>query len=141
MAIRFDENDVREMGRNAIGVKAIDLEKNDMVVAMDLAEDDKYLLAISEYGFGKRTPLKEYRVQKRGGKGLKTYNIKKKTGDIVSAKVVSENDEVMMISQGGIIIRLNTNDISIMGRTTQGVTLMKTNDDRVVAVAKYVEEE
>lgn len=141
MAIRYDENDIREMGRSAMGVKAINLRKDDFVVAMDLVEEDKYLLVISEFGFGKRTLLSEYKTQRRGGTGLKTYNIKDKTGDIVSAKVIDANDEVMMISQGGTIIRLNTNDISIMGRSTQGVTLMKMKDDKVVAVAKYVEEE
>ena len=140
MAIRFDESDVREMGRNAMGVKAINLRKNDSVVAMDLVQADKHLLVLSELGFGKRTPLDEYKVQRRGGTGLKTYNIKDKTGEIVSAKVVDETDEIMMISQGGTIIRLKAMEISIMGRSTQGVTLMKINDDRVVAVAKYVEE-
>lgn len=139
MAIRFSEDDVREMGRNATGVKAITLNNDDIVVAMELVEKGKYLLVISEKGFGKRTSLDEYKTQIRGGKGLITYNIKDKTGDIVSAKVIYENDEIMMISQSGIIIRLNTNDISAMGRNTQGVTLMKIDeDDKVVAVAKYV---
>ncbi len=142
LAIRFKEDDVREMGRSATGVKAITLNDKDNVVAMDLVEKDKYLLVISEKGFGKRTSLDEYKTQNRGGKGLLTYNIKEKTGDIVSAKVISENDEIMMISQRGTIIRLNTNDISVMGRNTQGVTLMKTEeDDKVVAVAKYVGED
>lgn len=140
MAIRFDEKDVREMGRSAMGVKGITLNKDDIVVAAELVESNQYLLVISELGFGKRTALEEYKVQIRGGKGLKTYSIKEKTGDIISAKVIHENDEVMMISHNGTIIRLNTNDISIMGRSTQGVTLMKMHDDRVVAVAKYVEE-
>ncbi|MEW8973867.1 MAG: DNA gyrase subunit A [Tissierellaceae bacterium] len=140
MCIRFDESDVRPMGRSAMGVKAITLDDNDEVVAMDLVEDDKYLLVISEKGFGKRTPLEEYRTQLRGGKGVKTYSIKDKTGEIVSAKVISENDEIMMISFSGTIIRLNSEDISIMGRSTQGVTLMKMEDDKVVAVAKYVED-
>jgi DNA gyrase subunit A len=140
MAIRFDENDARPMGRNATGVRAITLGKDDVVVAADLVEEDHYLLAISEKGYGKRTSLDEYKVQIRGGKGLKTYSIKDKTGDIVSAKVINENDEIMMISYNGTIIRLNTNDISIMGRSTQGVTLMKMDDDKVVAVAKYVGE-
>jgi DNA gyrase subunit A len=141
MAIRFNEDDVREMGRNATGVKAITLNDDDIVVAMELVEKGKYLLVIAEKGFGKRTSLDEYKTQKRGGKGLITYNIKDKTGDIVSAKVIYENDEIMMISQSGIIIRLNTNDISAMGRNTQGVTLMKIDgDDKVMAVAKYVGE-
>lgn len=142
LAIRFKEDDVREMGRNATGVKAITLNDNDNVVAVELVEKDKYLLVISEKGFGKRTSLDEYKTQNRGGKGLLTYNIREKTGDIISAKVIYENDEIMMISQRGTIIRLNTNDISIMGRNTQGVTLMRTEeDDKVVAVAKYVGEE
>ena len=143
MAIRFHESDVREMGRNATGVKAIKLNKSDYVVSMDLVEEGKDLLVVSEYGYGKRTPLNEYKVQKRGGKGLKTYRIKEKTGCLVSGKVVDENDEIMMISVTGIIIRLNVSGISQMGRSTQGVTLMKVSEDenRVVAVAKYVGEE
>jgi len=140
LAIRFDENNVREMGRTAMGVKGISLNEGDKVVSMELVENDKHLLVISEFGFGKRTSLDEYKVQNRGGKGLKTYNIKEKTGKIVSAKVVSENDEVMMISHNGTIIRLNAKDISIMGRSTQGVTLMKMDDDKVVAVAKYLDD-
>ncbi|MCF6465974.1 DNA gyrase subunit A [Clostridium sp. Cult2] len=143
MAIRFSEKDVREMGRNAMGVIAIRLKDEDEVVAMDLIEEGKHLLVVSEFGFGKRTPLDEYRIQNRGGVGLKTYNIKNKTGKLVSAKVIDENDEIIMISMSGIIIRLISKGISVMGRNTQGVTLMKINnkDDKVMAVAKYVEEE
>ena len=142
MSIRFNEKDVRAMGRNAMGVMAIRLKEDDKVVAMDLVEEGKHLLVISEFGFGKRTSLNEYRTQNRGGVGLKTYNVKKKTGQLISAKVIDENDEIIMISMSGIIIRLKTEDISIMGRSTQGVTLMKINnqDDKVMAVAKYVEE-
>ncbi len=141
MSIRFDEKDVREMGRTAMGVKAITLNEGDKVVTMELVEEGKSLLVISEKGFGKRTPLEEYKTQNRGGKGLITYHIRQKTGDIVSAKVVDDNDEIMMISMSGTIIRIVAKDISIMGRATQGVTLMKMNDDKVVAVAKYVEED
>ena len=142
MAIRFKESDVRQMGRTAMGVKGINLNKGDKVVGMDLVEKGKDLLVISINGYGKRTPLDEYRPQTRGGKGLKTYNIKEKTGPLVSAKVVDKEDEIMMISNCGTIIRLNVRDISEMGRNTQGVTLMKIKDnDEVVAVAKYVEEE
>ncbi len=140
LAIRFNENDVRNMGRNAMGVKAISLKPDDRVVAMDIVDEEKKLLVISENGFGKRTPLTEYRVQTRGGKGLLTYSIKEKTGDIVSAKVVSEHDEVMIISMNGIVIRIEVSGISVMGRSTQGVTLMKMKDDKVVAVAMYVED-
>src|SRR5699024_8685085 len=140
IAIRFEEEDVRTMGRNAMGVKAIDINQGDSVVAMDLIEDDKYLLAITENGFGKKTRLKEYRTQNRGGKGIRTYNIKEKTGDIVTGRVIGDNDEVMMITFNGTIIRLNSEDISTMGRSTQGVTLMRMVNDTVVAVAKYMEE-
>ena len=109
---------------------------------MDLVEDDKDLLVISEYGYGKRTPLDQYRVQTRGGKGVKTYNIKDSTGPIINAKVVDKTDEVMLISFFGTVIRLKASDISTMGRTTQGVKLMKMGtDDRVVSVAKTIEEE
>ena len=143
MSIRFSENDVRTMGRNATGVKAISLKEHDRVVAIDLVEENADLLVVSEYGFGKRTSLDEYNIQKRGGVGLKTYNTKKKTGKLISAKVIDEKDEIIMISISGIIIRLNAKDISIMGRSTQGVTLMKmgNEEDKVMAVAKYVEEE
>ncbi|NLV87872.1 MAG: DNA gyrase subunit A [Tissierellia bacterium] len=141
MSIRFDEKDVREMGRTAMGVKAITLNEGDQVVTMELVEEGKDLLVISEKGFGKRTPLEEYKTQNRGGKGLTTYKIKPKTGDIVSAKVVDENDEIMMISMSGTIIRIIAKDVSVMGRATQGVTLMKMDDDKVVAVARYVEDE
>ncbi|MBW4827747.1 MAG: DNA gyrase subunit A [Clostridiaceae bacterium] len=142
MAIRFKEEDVRQMGRTAMGVKGINLNKKDEVVGMDLVEEGKDLLVISKNGYGKRTPLDEYRPQTRGGKGLKTYHVKEKTGPLVSAKVVDKDDEIMMISNCGTIIRLNVKEISEMGRNTQGVTLMKVNEeDEVVAVAKYVEEE
>ncbi len=140
MAIRFHETDVRTMGRTAMGVKAMTLNKDDAIVSMEIVEDDKYLLVISEKGFGKRTELSEYKAQNRGGKGLITYSIKDKTGQIVSAKVVSEQDEVMMITMNGTIIRLAIKDISIMGRNTQGVTLMRTKEDKIVAVARYMED-
>lgn len=140
MAIRFSEKDVRNMGRSAMGVKAITLNEDDVVVAMEIVDDERNLLVISENGYGKRTPLTDYRLQNRGGKGLITYSIKEKTGDIVSAKVVSEHDEVMMISLNGIVIRIGVSEISIMGRSTQGVTLMKMKDDKVVAVAMYMED-
>lgn len=140
MAIRFSEKDVRNMGRSAMGVKGITLNDDDVVVAMEIVDDEKNLLVISENGYGKRTPLTEYRIQNRGGKGLITYSIKDKTGDIVSAKVVNDHDEVMMISLNGIVIRIGVSEISIMGRSTQGVTLMKMKDDKVVAVAMYMED-
>lgn len=142
MSIVFEESNVRDMGRTAMGVRAIRLNEDDYVVGMDLIEEDKDLLVISKYGYGKRTPLDQYRVQTRGGKGVKTYNIKDSTGPIINAKVVDKTDEVMFISFFGTVIRLSVSDISTMGRTTQGVRLMKmSKDDRVVSVAKTIEEE
>ncbi|WP_427340706.1 DNA gyrase subunit A [Caloranaerobacter sp. DY30410] len=142
MSIRFSEKDVRNMGRSAMGVKAITLNEDDELVAMDLVKEDNDLLVITEKGYGKRTQISEYRSQSRGGKGIKTYNVKKRTGNIVGAKVVSINDEVMLISVSGTIIRLKVSDISQMGRSTQGVTLMKISEnDRVVSIAKVAAEE
>lgn len=142
MAIRFNEKDVRDMGRNAMGVKAINLDNDDILVSMNLVEEGKDLLVISEFGYGKRTPIDEYRVQSRAGKGIKTYNIKDRTGKVVGAKVVNDDDEIMIISLSGIIIRLRVSGISEMGRNTQGVTLMKmVEQDKVVALAKVIPEE
>lgn len=143
-AIRFKESDVREMGRTAMGVMAIKLSPDDEVVSMEVGEenDERYLLTISEYGFGKRTALSEYKTQKRGGLGVLTYNIKEKTGDLVGARIVSGDDEALIITLNGTIIRLSVDGISSMGRNTQGVTLIKTEDgDKVVALAKYQEED
>lgn len=140
MAIRFKEEDVRNIGRVAVGVKAIDLDKEDEIVAMDIVKEDKYLLAITENGFGKMTEIAKYKVQKRGGKGLITYKTNKKTGLLVSGKVVDSTDEIMMISESGTIIRLETKDISILGRNTSGVKLMNIKDSNVVSVAKYLGE-
>lgn len=142
LAIMFKETDVRAMGRAAAGVKAMTLKDGDKIVGVDLVEEDKDLLVISENGYGKRTPLVDYRLQKRGGKGLKTYNVKDVTGKLIAAKVVCPEDEVMINSTMGTIIRLNVSDISNMGRTTQGVRLMKMQkDDKVSSVAKIVTEE
>lgn len=142
LAIRFPEKDVRSMGRTATGVKGVTLDEGDSVIAMDIVEEDADLLVISERGFGKRTSLDEYRVQRRGGKGVITSKITKKTGYLVGAKVVKEDCEVMLISAEGVIIRMHVKDISKMGRSTQGVTLMKVSEnDNVVALAKIVPEE
>lgn len=144
-SIRFNEDDVRDMGRSAMGVKAMNLSDEDIVVAMELVEEGSDLLVVSESGFGKRTSLDEYRTQTRGGKGILTYNTKDKTGKVVGAKVVTDKDEIMLISSGGIIIRLETKQISKMGRNTQGVTLMKvvqdTNLVSIAKVAQVIEEE
>lgn len=140
-SIRFKESDVREMGRTAMGVIAINLEDDDEVVSFVLPEDDKYLAVFTENGFGKRTKIENYHVQNRGGKGLLTYRVKEKTGDLVAARVLDNNDEVMMITEGGTIIRLAGESISKMGRATSGVKLMKVKDSKIVSVATYIGEE
>jgi DNA gyrase subunit A len=140
MSIRFHENDVRDMGRSAMGVKGMNISDEDYIVAMELVSEGNNLLVVSEYGFGKRTDLDEYRIQSRGGKGIITYNTKDKTGLIVGAKVVSDEDDVMLISTDGVIIRLEVRHISKMGRNTQGVTLMRVGQDtNLVSVAKVAQ--
>ena len=138
LAIRFNEEQVRKSGRNSMGVKSIDLSDDDIVVSSDLVCEDKYLLVISENGFGKLTEISKYRPQNRGGKGLLTYKITKKTGDLAAATVVEKEDDVMIIADSGIIIRILTEDISIQGRNTSGVKLMNLTDAKVVAVANYI---
>ena len=138
LAIRFNEEQVRKSGRNSMGVKSIDLDDDDIVVSSDLVCEDKYLLVISENGFGKLTEIAKYRPQNRGGKGLLTYKITKKTGDVAAAAVVEKEDDVMIIADSGIIIRILTEDISIQGRNTSGVKLMNLTDAKVVAVANYI---
>lgn len=136
-AIKFSEKDVRPMGRTASGVKAISLRKNDIAVCMDIATDDEELLVISENGFGKRTPLTEYKTQNRGGVGLITYKVADKTGKLVGASVCKKDDEMMLINTSGVAIRINVSDISITSRSAMGVTLMRTlEEEKVVAVAK-----
>ena len=144
-AIAFSEQDVRPMGRNAGGVRAILLEKGDEVVSMELDIDQtRKMLVITENGFGKRTPLEEYRLQARGGKGVATYDKTKfsKTGLLVGATLVSEDDEVMVINSNGVIIRIRADEVSTLGRTTQGVKIMKVEKgNRIVSFAKVVDED
>ncbi|PAB58427.1 DNA gyrase subunit A [Anaeromicrobium sediminis] len=140
-SIRFSEKDVRDMGRAAMGVKAMSLDSDDIVVAMELIEEGADLLVVSQFGFGKRTDLSEYKSQNRGGKGLLTYNVKDKTGHLVGAKVVTDTDEIMLINTNGVVIRLESKDVSIMGRHTQGVTLMRVDEgDSIVSIAKVANE-
>ena len=143
LAITFSEKDVRPMGRTSQGVIGIRLNKDDLVIGMEcIYEGSKAtLLAITENGFGKRTELDEYRVQTRGGKGVITYKITPKTGVIVGIRIVTESDDVMLITDTGTIIRLNAKDISVLGRSTQGVTLMRTNEGKVVSIEKIPEED
>jgi DNA gyrase subunit A len=139
MAIRFNEQDVRPMGRTARGVRGINLGNTDIVVGMDIVRDNAQLLVITDKGYGKRTPLDEYRTQTRGGKGIITLRTTPRNGKLVGTKVVKEGEEIMIISKEGIIIRLKVDDISSMSRTTQGVLIMRVGeDDSVVAVARVV---
>ena len=143
MSITFSETDVKSAGRIAQGVIGIRLDNDDYVVGMEPIYSDKgYLLAITEHGFGKRTELTEYRVQTRAGKGVITYKTTPKTGKVVGIKVVNDDDEIMLITDNGIIIRLEVENISVLGRSTQGVTLMRTNDGgKVVSIAKVTSED
>ncbi len=142
MCITFSERDVRPIGRVSQGVIGIRLDEGDTVIGMEsIVQGSKStLLAITENGFGKRTELDEYRVQTRGGKGVITYKITPKTGTIVGIRIVNEDDDVMLITDTGTIIRINVTEISVLGRSTQGVTLMRTNEGKVVSIEKIVPE-
>ena len=136
MAIAFSEEDVRAMGRSARGVKGISLREGDEVVGMDLLRRNAEVLTVTEEGFGKRTSVEEYRTQSRGGKGIINLKVTEKTGPVVGIKVVNEDQELMLITAGGIVIRMNVSDISVYGRSSQGVKLMSTGEeDQVVALA------
>ena len=140
LAIKFALSDLREIGRTGQGVRGIKLDKDDEVVSMNLDSEGKHLLVFSEYGYGKRTLASNYKVQNRGGKGVKTYKVTEKTGFVVSSKMVNPTDEVIVLSQSGGIIRLLVKDIPVKGRDTQGVIIKDVNkdEDKIVAVAKYV---
>lgn len=143
MSIRFKETDVRPIGRVSQGVKGISLNDDDYVIGMSATIENTNLLVVTENGFGKRTELEEYRVQTRGGKGILTYRVTEKTGKIAGMKLVNEKDDIMLISSDGTIIRMNVAEISILGRATQGVTLMRRADEenRVVSIARIVKED
>ena len=143
MSITFDEKDVRPVGRTAQGVIGIRLDEEDSVIGMEsiVSGIKGTLLAITENGFGKRTELDEYRVQNRGGRGVITYKITPKTGDIVGIRIATDEEDVMLITDNGTVIRLNVKDISILGRATQGVTLMRTNEGKVVSIEKISADE
>ena len=144
LCITFDEKDVRPVGRSAQGVLGIRLDEDDNVIGMEsIVSNNKgvTLLAITENGFGKRTELDEYRVQNRGGRGVITYKITPKTGNIVGIRMAKEDDDVMLITNSGTIIRINVKDVSILGRATQGVTLMRTNENEKVVSIETVEPE
>ncbi len=144
MSITFDEKDVRPVGRVTQGVIGMRIDDDDSVIGMEpiIQGGKATLLAITENGFGKRTELDEYRVQNRGGRGVITYKITPKTGDIVGIRIVNGDEDVMLITDTGTIIRLNVEEISILGRATQGVTLMRTNDGgKVVSIETIAPEQ
>ena len=142
MSIRFHHGDVRDMGRATTGVKGIELQKGDEVIGMVVVRRDASLLVVSEKGYGKRSELSDYRVQKRGGKGIITLKKTEKTGSIVALKEVIPDDELMMITRHGVIIRLPVDGIRVIGRNTQGVKVMNLDSgDAVVDVARVVKED
>ena len=142
MSIRFHEKDAREMGRATTGVKGIELEPNDAVIGMVVIRREATLLVVAEHGLGKRSELSDYRVQHRGGKGIITLKRTERTGDVVALKEVIPDDELMVITRGGVIIRLPVNDIRVIGRNTQGVRMINLDEGDVVQdVARVVNEE
>ena len=143
IAIRFDEKDVRPMGRVSQGVIGIRLDDDDYVIGMEpvCENSTSTLLTITENGFGKRTEIEEYRVQNRGGRGVLNYKVTPKTGEIVGIRVVNGTEDVMLITDTGTIIRLSVSEISVLGRATQGVTLMRTNEGKVVSIEAIYDED
>ena len=143
--IRFSENDVRETGRNTMGVKAITTDDDDELVSMSIikeSDENKYILTVTENGYAKITLSQEYRCQNRGGKGMKAHNINEKTGLIVGSLIIEKEDDLMILSTNGSIIRMHSSGISIMGRDTQGVIAMRLNgDDKVASIAKIFSED
>ncbi|MBE7010746.1 MAG: DNA gyrase subunit A, partial [Ruminococcaceae bacterium] len=142
MCIRFNETDVRPLGRVSHGVRGIRLSGDDYVVGMSTAKEDGDLLVVTEKGFGKKTSLDEYKTQNRGGQGVNTYRLSDATGNIAGIKVVTEEDDIMLITSDGTIIRMKTREVSRIGRLTKGVRLMRLDDDvHVVSIARTEERE
>ncbi|MGG1518960.1 DNA gyrase subunit A [Paenibacillus oryzisoli] len=139
MSIHFPEQEVRSMGRSATGVKGIQLDEDDVVIDMDVVQEDNSVLIVTSKGFGKRTPVSEYRSQSRGGKGIKTLNVTEKNGSIVGLKVVQENEDLMIITASGTVIRTSMDGISVMGRNTQGVRLINIREDDEVGTLARVQ--
>jgi DNA gyrase subunit A len=141
MLIRFPETDVRSMGRSATGVKGITLSGDDEVVGMEILEENDDVLIVTKNGYGKRTKGSEYRIQSRGGKGLKTCNITSKNGPLIAVKTVTGEEDVMLITAGGVLIRMAVGDISVLGRNTMGVKLIRLGDEEYVATVAKVEKD
>jgi DNA gyrase subunit A len=142
MSIRFPEQDVRPMGRTAYGVRGISLRDNDEVVAMEVLKPGGTILSVTEQGYGKRTELEEYRVQSRGGVGIINIQTSDRNGKVIGIAQVTDDDELMLITQQGKILRMASKDIRTIGRATQGVTLIDIEgDDRAVSIARLAEKE
>ncbi|MGE8081121.1 DNA gyrase subunit A [Peribacillus loiseleuriae] len=144
MLIRFPETDVRSMGRTAAGVKGISLRKDDEVIGMEILEESEEVLIVTKFGYGKRTPAEEYRIQSRGGVGIKTCNVTDKNGELVAVKTVTGEEDIMIITAEGVLIRMAVGDISTTGRNTQGVKLIRlenTENEFVATVAMAEREE
>lgn len=138
MSVRFKEDDVRTIGRNATGVKGIKLDPDDDVIDMDVVKQNAEVLIVTAKGYGKRTPIEEYRIQSRGGKGIKTHNVTDRSGNVVCLKVVQADEDLMIITTGGILIRTEIKGISVMGRYTQGVKLIRLGDNEEVGSVAIV---
>jgi DNA gyrase subunit A len=142
MAIRFEESGVRSMGRAAYGVRGISLREDDEVVGMAVVRQGGTMLSVAQNGYGKRTDLEEYRLQSRGGVGIINIQTSDRNGKVVGMAYVDADDEVMLITQQGMILRMKAGDVRVIGRATQGVRLIEMEEgDRVVAVAKLAEKE
>ena len=139
VAVKFDENDVRPVGRNSVGVIGVELE-NDSVIGMDIADENKTLLTVTENGYGKRTLISEYRLIRRGGKGVINIITSERNGKVVGIKTISDSDDVMLITKKGILARIPMKDVSSIGRNTQGVKLIRIEEgDKLVNLAKTIE--
>lgn len=141
MLIRFNETDVRSMGRTASGVKGISLDEDDEVIGMEILEEHQDVLVVTEKGYGKRTHADHYRIQNRGGKGIRTCNIQEKNGQLIAMKPVTEDEDIMVITDSGIIIRMAVDGISRTGRNAMGVRLIRLSDDSMVTAVAKVEKE
>jgi len=141
-SIRFKETDVRAMGRTAHGVRGIDLADEDFVIGCEVVSSESDMLIVTEKGYGKITDINEYKVQSRAGKGVKTYKITEKTGALAGFTAISENEDIMMITSSGTIIRTAVSGINKMGRATQGVILMRLDEgEKIVSISKTEHEE
>jgi DNA gyrase subunit A len=142
MAIRFNEKDVRDMGRTATGVRGIRLAKKDVVIGMIVVRNATTLMVVTDRGFGKRSEIEDYRLTKRGGKGVITVKTSDKNGKLIAIKEVNDSDELVIITTGGMVIRQSVKELRTMGRNTQGVRLIRLNDkDEIADIARVVPEE